>query len=1595
MTAVPVKTTKFLLSTFVALTNLSKNDENLRLRLRKFVDLCKAMESCLISRASMVDRKLATAVENYLDDFDRNKNAEEGHLKELTSAFATYKSRQHSQDQQEAHGLWKTMEAFAISLRTAKKKVSAELGKLRTAKKKASAKSENMASSGGTQLEETVSAESENMASSFGTQVEETVSAEVENLASSFGTQVEGSGTAPDVGERPQKSRMKKLQKIFAKTAAKVTRKGWNQIASGPLLKMVKIHEGDLENLEKRFIDMFNLAKESAKPPMPKMGEDALNFWYSCLADVRKAEWNVFFDNYRRYLENEKSRQLTKKEKALLEKVLAHDGVVKVQTFADVANKYGFPFNDEFVKRESMETFYRLVGIDPADMFKSEAREYVPHTREWLFERIRKRYASEGAENSIFVLLGKAGSGKTTALAKLCRDGGANCGSKEEEGKEAQAGKVFVAAMHRFVHNNAKTHEISGVIKSLSFQLENSIESFNVDRKQSREQNVQNDLSQLFRVFIKNPAKDVKAEDERTAVIVIDALDECKEQSRLELLRLILAQWKALDFPKWLKLLVSARDLREIPTQLDEFRPTYLNSDEPGNEEDLLKCFDSWLQEKKLPTGDMVRAKDLLLRNSEGLFLYFRFLRLMNFDCEQDGGLQLSTLEKRAPTTVGGFYVDYFQRKLTDFNGDRDRYNRVLGPLVCTRKPLPLEVWMDVCNYSPADEDDCRRFKTEIVGAVQDVVDETKKDGTYSLIHKSMTDFLSEELDKKSKQAELVVSKKKCHHQLAKWCLAESNREKDFSLENVLYHLVQAGRPEKDFDALLCNYNWLASAVDHLVNCSNELKPLWLDVEKCNDLSRESRMVVEALRLSAHALRDVDWRQLPAQLYQRLDPSHPLITRCLEERDGYVGLWPAADPTKYLVPADSATITKLQGHKDRVTRLCFSPDGTRVASASKDKTVRIWCVEDGMCMHELKEHSDVVLHVCFSPDGTKVASAAEDNTVCIWDVQTGKRLHPDPLQHDRYVDFVCFTPQGDKVISSSQDRTIHIWSVESGKRLHHLLKGYRPVCVSPDGTKVLGALHEVLRIWSVDEGELLQTLEGHTDNVRSACFSADGAMIVSGSDDNTARVWSVENGEELHKEPLVHNDCVRHVCFSKDGTKVGSASDENTVRLWSVEEGNQLGPSKQHTAGIISLHFSSDGAKLYSVSNDATLTIWRVRGRKPISRFTLGTNSLRRVCFSPDGTKVVSSSNDYTIRLSIIREGNAVESPPGHTKQVNSLILSQDGTMVVSASDDNTVGIWSVEGGELMTRLTGHKHHVKHACFSQDGTTVASASRDNTARLWNVSDGGQTHVLKGHTREVNSVCFSPDGSKVVSASNDNTARLWSVKDGEHLRTLAKHIGWVLRACFSEDGKLIGTASYSKVYVWKVDEDVPPRLEDIPNVISEVELCRRGLVDDFFSHSPEKFRVESEDHCKLLHLLQGHAGVINRLCFAQDGARSAFVTADNRLCLWDTKEKRFNEKKISRSSKHTYAVCISPDGSQIITASIDNSLRLWLEDDGEISHSLHGDSCRLKSVCFTPDDTTIVAASQDGSVFLEDLEEAEPDIDTKTKVHRGQYASNLS
>lgn len=602
---------------------------------------------------------------------------------------------------------------------------------------------------------------------------------------------------------------------------------------------------------------------------------------------------------------------------------------------------------------------------------------------------------------------------------------------------------------------------------------------------------------------------------------------------------------------------------------------------------------------------------------------------------------------------------------------------------------------------------------------------------------------------------------------------------------------------------------------------------------------------------------------------------------------------PEAEDALHRAVQTSRVRLALAGHTARVWGITFSPDGTRIATASEDKTVKIWDIKSQEILHNLRGHREGVLDVAFSPDGKRLATASQDNTVRVWDVESGQQ-EMILSSHEHWITSVSFSPDGRNLATTSGDTKVRVWDAESGEEMLVLsdhTDWINRVTFSSDGTRLATASRDkTVKIWDVESGEMLYSLPGRAEIIDVA-FSPDGTRLVTTSlEDWWVVVWNIEKPRKILFRLSGHTSWVESVTFSPDGTRLATGSKDGTAKVWDAETGQEMFTLSGHTDRVTDVTFNPQGTYLATASWDGLAKVWDITASQGVLTLPDHTKAVIDVAFSPDGTCLATASYDRTAKLWDAKTGQVLRSFDDHTDEVIDVDFSPDGTLLATASSDKTAKVWDINSGKLLHTLHGHIKKVFDVAFSPDGMRLASASFDKTVKVWDVASGKELYTLPD-TNMVYGVTFSPDGKLIATACEDRTVKIWDATSGQMLFPLRGHIGRVRSVAFSPDGTYLATSSEDKtIKVWNVTQG------QAPYTLS----------------------------------LTGHNEEVIDVAFSPDGKRLATACADKTAKVWEVATGQEKLTLLGHTDRVT-GLAFSPNGRRLATASEDGTVRVYTLD----------------------------------------------------------------
>ncbi|XP_010575027.1 PREDICTED: ribosomal RNA-processing protein 8 isoform X2 [Haliaeetus leucocephalus] len=302
--------------------------------------------------------------------------------------------------------------------------------------------------------------------------------------------------------------------------------------------------------------------------------------------------------------------------------------------------------------------------------------------------------------------------------------------------------------------------------------------------------------------------------------------------------------------------------------------------------------------------------------------------------------------------------------------------------------------------------------------------------------------------------------------------------------------------------------------------------------------------------------------------------------------------------------------------------------------------------------------------------------------------------------------------------------------------------------------------HKIDMNWRSGELKAPKVLKGHDDHVIT-CLQFCGNRIVSGSDDNTLKVWSAVTGECV--QTLVGHTGGVWSSQMRDSIVI-SGSTDRTLKVWNADTGECVHTLYGHTSTVRCMHLH--GNRVVSGSRDATLRLWDIETGQCLHVLMGHVAAVR--CVQYDGHKVVSGAYDYTVKVWDPESESCTHTLQGHTNRVYSLQF--DGTHIVSGSLDTSIRVWDVESGNCLHTLMGHQS-LTSGMELRDNILV-SGNADSTVKIWDIKTGQCLQTLQGPSKHQSAVtCLQFSSKFVVTSSDDGTVKLWDLKTGEFVRNL--------------------------------------------------------------------------------------------------------------------------------------------------------------------------------------------------------------------------------
>lgn len=621
----------------------------------------------------------------------------------------------------------------------------------------------------------------------------------------------------------------------------------------------------------------------------------------------------------------------------------------------------------------------------------------------------------------------------------------------------------------------------------------------------------------------------------------------------------------------------------------------------------------------------------------------------------------------------------------------------------------------------------------------------------------------------------------------------------------------------------------------------------------------------------------------------------------------------------------------LEGHTGDVQKVAFSPDGKIIASASYDKTIKLWDANTQQELKTLAGHEKVVEVIDFSPDGKYLVSGDRDGNLLLWNIkfsnnQLPNNLKPQKIDGEQYnnsgIAALDFSPDSQQIAVSFYDGKIRIWNVAD-------FAG-EPVIVKDDYQSTIYALN----------------------------YSPSGENLVLGDNSGNLTIWNLENNSNLVK-PRSHNAGINELTYSPDGQKIVSSSSDGTIKLWN-SQGQHLDTYDSQAKNEATVAFSPD-SKIIAVGNsNGKIELWDV-GDRPFNFVKSFIHSegkaVNSLSFSPNGNTLVSGGDYGTIQLWQLNN-NSIPQIKAHNGLVNSLSISQDNNLLVSGGNDGKIVLWQPTANAQATN-------------QNLSSETSQSSSVNSDRYQPVKE------IKCDPSIVNSVSINPIDSNFIACGGVKGIKVYNRQDNSFQEVATE--GEIDSLSYSPDGQTImaGTDS-GKLTLWNLDGTVK---QEFVTDNSQDSLQSSTITKVLFGSDGQTIAVGRGNLVQIWNLdgkltstFKAHQDEVSSINFNSDGNLLVSGDKGGTVKLWDNQGNEIDSFSPPGNSAIT-DVAFSPDNKMIVGADESGKVNFWKIDRADRVNFMLAieENSGVNSIRFANNGQTLITGNKDGSVAFWDLD----------------------
>lgn len=435
-----------------------------------------------------------------------------------------------------------------------------------------------------------------------------------------------------------------------------------------------------------------------------------------------------------------------------------------------------------------------------------------------------------------------------------------------------------------------------------------------------------------------------------------------------------------------------------------------------------------------------------------------------------------------------------------------------------------------------------------------------------------------------------------------------------------------------------------------------------------------------------------------------------------------------ADAPKELVPArpDAPGIAPEEGrlaHRLGITSVAIDSTDQRVLTGSYDKTVRVWDLASGDLLETLyPPHEGIVYAVATARTAAVAASASADRSIRLWDLDTMTCRQTFEAHSHRVYD-VVLASDGKRMLSASHDRTVRLWHVDDPlprATLGSHSEAVGVVAFLPgERTAVSAAKDGTIRIWQLEATDRRAPTQEHDGPIQAVAVAGDGRMVLSGGQDHKIRVWDASTGQ-VRQVLSGHHDAVSSIALAADRRTAMSGGYDRRIIMWDLETGAVRQVLQGHADAVSAVALDGAGDWSMSASWDGDLTVWAAGRIWPRRRWTAHRRGITFLALQADQRTALTGSMDGDLKVWDTTAARCLRTVTAHLGGITTGAMSPGREFVLTGGTDGTLRLWRWPTLELLHSVAAHSDKIASVGFAAEAAVAFSSGADRYVRLWKI-----------------------------------------------------------------------------------------------------------------------------------------------------------------------------------------------------------------------------------------------------------------------------------